>query len=92
MLAKGKEASTVARALGRILRRRKRTLYEAGRRSMILQNLREETREEYKSRKEVQLEPGRQVAHRVPPLEATDKSCKSNLHGVEQAEASLAWV
>lgn len=59
---------------------------------MILQNLREETREEYKSRKEVQLEPGGQVAHWVRPLEATGKPCKSNLHGVEQAEASLAWV
>lgn len=64
MLAKEKEASTVARALGRI-QSRKRKFYEAGGGSMVLQNLREQIREEYRSRKEVKLEPTGQVAHGV---------------------------
>lgn len=43
----------------------------------MLQNLKEETRKQHKSKNPL---------GRWPTGLATDKSCKSNVHGVEQAE------
>lgn len=82
MLAEGRVENT--EILERIQRRTRKNFYKAGRkeRASVLQNLREETRKQHKSRNPLS---------RWPTGLAT-KSCKSNLHGVEQAEGPLPWV